>query len=51
MKKSTKILLGVGAFAVIAGWMLTTKNEVVESLVFPLKVKLGMAKYKTVGTA
>ena len=51
MQKRTKILLGVGAFAIIAGWMLTTKNEVMESFVFPLKIKLGLAKYKTGGTA
>ena len=47
----TKIILSVGAIAALAYWAMTTKNEVVESAVFPLKVKLGMASYKTDGTA
>ena len=47
----TKIILGMGAVAALAYWAMTTKNEVVESAVFPLKVKLGMAQYKTDGTA
>ena len=44
-EKKIKMFLGVAALSAIALWMLTTKNEVVESLIFPLKVKLGIAKY------
>jgi len=37
-----KYVLGIGVFAVLVYWSLTTKNEVVESLVYPLKAKLGL---------
>ncbi len=45
MGAKTKIFIGLGLTA-IAYWALTTKNEVVESIVFPVKVKLGLAKRK-----
>ncbi len=50
MKTETKIYIGLG-ITVLVVWAFTTKNEVVESIVFPIKVKLGLAKYKTDGIA
>lgn len=46
MKTEYKIAIGVSA-ALFCFWVLTTKNEVVEGMVYPLKVKLGLAEYKT----
>ena len=46
MTTSTKLFIGLGVTAVGLYWALTTKNEVVESIVFPLKVKLGLAERK-----
>lgn len=46
MSTATKVFLGVAGIALISYWCLTTKNEVVESVVYPLKVKLGLAKYQ-----
>ena len=43
MEKRTKYLLAAGAAVAVGAWALTTKNEVIESMVFPLKVKLGLA--------
>ena len=45
----TKIVFSLAAIAVLGYWALSTKNEVVESAVFTLKVKLGLAEYKTGG--
>ena len=44
-------MIGGGALALLALWVMTTKNEVVESAVFPLKVKMGFAQYKNAGTS
>ena len=44
MTTSTKVFIGLGVIGLY--WALTTKNEVVESIVFPLKVKLGLAERK-----
>jgi hypothetical protein len=51
MKTGIGIVLGIGTLIAVGCWALTTKNEVVESAVFPLKVKLGLAQYKKGGTA
>ena len=48
MEAKYKIAIGISLAAFVV-WAFTTKNEVVESAVFPAKVKLGMAKYKTDG--
>lgn len=47
--KGNYLWLGVFAGVVVTVWALTTKNEVVEGLVFPLKVRLGLAQYKQTG--
>ena len=44
MTTSTKLFIGLGVTTIGLYWALTTKNEVVESIVFPLKVKLGLAE-------
>jgi hypothetical protein len=44
MKTHTKILLGVAGVIALVYWALTTKNEVIESAVYPLKIKLGLVK-------
>lgn len=44
MSGTSKAILALGALS-LAYWCLTTKNEVVESAVFPVKVKLGLADY------
>ncbi len=49
MQTSTKIFIGLAVTSAAVCWAMTTKNEVVESVVFPLKVKLGLAEYKATG--
>lgn len=44
MRDKHKIIFGFSAFVFLLIWAMRTKNEVVESIVFPLKVKLGLAK-------
>ena len=46
MEARYKIAIGISLAALVV-WAFTTKNEVVESAVFPVKVKLGLAGHNT----
>lgn len=51
MESKYKVAIGFSAFLILFIWAMRTKNEVVAGIVFPLKVKLGMAQPNLAGTS